>query len=313
MKRRFPATVLVTGVTGFLGSHLCQALVGRGVAVRALVRRAESPLPLGVSPHIGDLQDVPAVRRAMSGVNGVIHLAAHVHGSSADPNTIHRVNVDATMALLETAASAGATDFFFASSVKAVGEANVTPWTESTPPDPADAYGKSKLQAERLVRDFAERNGIHAPILRLPLVYGPGMKANALRLFRMIDRGVPLPFRSVRNRRSLLFTGNLVLAALATIESPKGSDTFFVSDDEDLSTPMLVTAVARALGRPARLVSVPETLLRAAARISPAIARLVGSLAVEISRLKAGTGYAPAYPVAEGLRMTAEWFRAEVA
>jgi UDP-N-acetyl-alpha-D-quinovosamine dehydrogenase len=322
VKRALPATVLVTGAGGFLGSHVCAALVERRVAVRALVRRPDAPLAPGAFPVMGDLEDSASLRRAVAGVAGVIHLAAHVHGSSADPEAIGRVNVDATVALLEAAAAAGVRDFLFASSVKAVGESNEAPWTEAATPAPADPYGRSKLEAEGLVREAAARHGLHAPILRLPLVYGPGMKANALRLFQLVDRGVPLPFGSMHNRRSLLFTGNMLAALIATIESPEGSDTFFVSDDEDLSTPRLVTAVARALGRPARLVPVPVGLLRAAglagdlvSRLVPfplttaAVERLAGSLAVDCSRLKRLTSYAPLYSVAEAMTMTARWYR----
>lgn len=317
-----PASVLVTGAGGFLGSHVCAALVERRVTVRALVRRADAPLASGASPVTGDLEDFASLRRAVTGVEGVIHLAAHVHGSSTDPGAIRRVNVDATVALLEAAASAGARDFLFASSVKAVGESSDAPWTEATIPAPADPYGRSKLEAEGLIREAAVRHGLHAPILRLPLVYGPGMKANALRLFQLVDRGVPLPFGSMHNRRSLLFTGNLVAALIATIESPDASDTFFVSDDEDLSTPRLVTAIARSLGRPVRLVPVPVGLLRAVgltgnliSHLVPfpltmaALDRLAGSLAVDCSRLKRLTGYAPPYSVAEAMTMTARWYR----
>ena len=145
----------------------------------------------------------------------------------------------------------------FASSVKAVGESNESPWTEDAVPHPADPYGRSKLEAERRVREAARRHGVHATILRLPLVYGPGMKANALRLFQLVDRGTPLPLGLIHNRRSLLYTGNLTAALIAAMECPAGGETFFVSDDEDLSTPQLVRAIARALGRPARLVPIP--------------------------------------------------------
>lgn len=322
VKRPFPATVLVTGASGFLGRHVCDALVRRGVAVRGLVRRADASLAPGVASVTGDLEDLASLRSVAAGVEGVIHLAAHVHGSSADPAAVRRVNTDATVALLEAAAAAGARDFLFASSVKAVGESSVDPWNESTAPAPADWYGRSKLEAERRIHAAAERHGIHAPVLRLPLVYGPGMKANALQLFKLVDRGVPLPFGSVHNRRSLLFTGNMVAAAIAAIESPQGNDTFFVSDDDDVSTPMLVTGIARALGRPVRLVPVPVGLLRAGALVgdvlswafpfrltSAALDRLVGSLAVDCSRLKARTGYIPLHSVAEGLRITAQWYR----
>jgi nucleoside-diphosphate-sugar epimerase len=147
------------------------------------------------------------------------------------------------------------------------------------------------------------------------------MRGNALRLFGAVERGLPLPFGGLRNRRSLLYTGNLTAAILATLGSPAGSDLFFVSDDDDVSTPGLVAAIASALDRPARLVPIPVGLLRAAgragdmlARVCPfplttaALERLLGSLAVDCSHLRLATGYAPPYRLHEGLRLTADWY-----
>jgi nucleoside-diphosphate-sugar epimerase len=322
--RPLPATVLVTGANGFLGRHVCEALVARRIAVRGLVRQAGTCLPAGtVAATARGLDDLAAIRAALQGVDGVIHLAARVHQHATPDATpaFRAVNVAGTRTLLGEAISAGVRDFVFFSSVKAVGEGSETPWTESTPPAPADAYGATKLEAEAVVRSLADREGVHAPILRLPLVYGPEMKANALRLFQLVDRGVPLPLGSVRNRRSLLFTGNLMVALFASLESPAGSDTFFVSDAEDLSTPALVALIARSLGRQARLVPFPVGLLRMAGRAGDVVARarpfpittaaidrLVGSLAIDSSKLTRLTGYSPPYSVAQGLRITAEWY-----
>ena len=329
MRRALPARVLVTGATGFLGGHVCTALLERGVAVRGLVRRAGPLLPPGIDAvTAGDLADRAALRAALQGVEGVIHLAARVHQPTVpgDDAAFRAVNVDGTRTLLEEAIAAGVRDFVFASSVKAVGERSDGPWDESTPPVPLDAYGRTKLEAETTVRGLAERHGLHAPVLRLPLVYGPGMKGNALRLFRLVDRGLPIPLGAVRNRRSLLFTGNLTAALFSTLESPSGSDTFFVADGETPSTPELVTAIARALGRPLRLVPIPVGVLRLvggagdlAARVLPlpraseAVDRLVGSLEVDSARLVRCTGFVRPYTMAEGLRITAEWYRASVA
>jgi nucleoside-diphosphate-sugar epimerase len=324
--------VLVTGATGFLGGHVCQAFADRGIAVRALVRRPSRLTPAGIEPWpVRGLDDVAGLRTALAGVEGVVHLAAHVHqGSipadgSAAAAAFRAVNVEGTRTLLDATIAAGVRDFVFASSVKVVGEGSDAPWTEETPPAPADAYGVTKLEAERLVRDQAVGHRLHAPVLRLPLVYGPGMRANALRLFNAVARGTPLPLGAVHNRRSLLFVGNLVAAIVTTLQSEGGSDTFFVSDAEDVSTPELVRAIARALGRPARLVPVPIGLLRAAARAgdrlagivpfpltSAALDRLVGSLAVDSSKLARRTGYRPPYSLSEGLRITAEWYRSQV-
>lgn len=318
----------MTGATGFLGGHVCRAFADRGIPVRGLVRRPGSPTPVAAEPWaVSDIRDAAALRPALAGVEAVIHLAAYVHqraipaDGDAAAAAFWAVNVEGTRTLLDVAIEAGVRDFVFVSSVKVVGEGGQVTWTEETPPMPVDAYGVTKLEAERLVRVRSAITRLHAPVLRLPLVYGPEMKANALRLFDAVARGMPLPLGAVRNRRSLLFTGNLTAAILATLQSTAGGDTFFVSDGEDLSTPDLVREIARGLGRPARLLPVPEKALRVAgrlgdlvARMAPcplttaAIDRLVGSLTVDSSKLMRMTGYRPPYRVRDGLRITAEWY-----
>ena len=268
------------------------------------------------------LDDVAGVRRAMAGVTTVVHLAAHVHQPGAlDYQAVRFANVDGTRVLLDAAVDAGARDFVFASTVKAVGEGSEEIWTEETPPAPADAYGRTKLEAEGLVRAAAARHGLHAPVLRLPLVYGPGMKANALRLFDLVQRGVPLPLGAVHNRRSLLYVGNFVAALEAVLEQEGGDGLFFASDGPAISTPELIRAIARALGRPARLVPVPVPLMRAAARAGDLVARaapfpltsanldrLIGSLAVDSSRLEHAVGFHPPHTMEAGLAVTARWY-----
>lgn len=324
MTRPLPRTILVTGATGFLGSHVSAALVARGVAVRGLVRRTDAPLPARVEPaYARGLDDREGIAAALQGVEGVIHLAARVHqvATPSDETAFRAVNVEGTRILLQEALAMGVRDFVFTSSVKAVGERSETRWDETTPPAPVDPYGATKLECETLVRSLGERARVHTPILRLPLVYGPGMKGNALRLFRLVDRGWPLPLGSARNRRSLLFTGNLVAAVFAALESPSGSDTFFVTDAEAVSTPELVKAIGHALGRPARLLAFPVPLLQAFGRVGDAVARgfpfpltteavnrLVGSLEVDGSLLVRRTGYTRPFTLAEGLRVTAEWY-----
>lgn len=317
--------MLVTGATGFLGRHMVQALLGRGMAVRALTRPGSTSAPAGTEPApVAALSDSAGLQRALEGVTSVIHLAAYVHRPRVrDEQAYHAVNVEGTVALLDAGVAAGIRDFVFVSTVKVVGEVSREPWSERTQPAPADPYGRTKLAAEQAVRAAAARHGLHAPILRLPLVYGPGMKANALRLFQIIDRGLPLPLGAVQNQRSLLYVGNFVAAVGATIEHEAGNDLFFVSDGLPIATPDLIRAIARALGRPARVVSVPVGLMRAAARIGDQIARvvpavpftsvtldrLVGSLAVDSSKLSAAVGFRPPYTLEQGLAAAAAWYR----
>ena len=321
--------MLVTGATGFLGTHVCRALAARGLTVRALTRQPNAPLPGGIMPAVvRDLTDAVGLAAALDGVSTVVHLAGYVHQPRAhtDELACRAVNVGGTRVVLQAAVAAGVRTFLFTSTVKAVGDQSREPWTERTPAAPADAYGRTKLEAEQLVRAVAGRHGLHAPILRLPLVYGPGMKANALRLFDLVDRGVPLPLGRVENQRSSLYVGNFLAAMTCVVEHAAGDDLFFVSDGSPVSTPQLVRAIARALGRPARLVPVPLGLMRLGARLADVLAlavpslpdgsaimdRLAGSLAVDTSKLTAAVGYRPPYTLEQGLAATAEWYRGRV-
>jgi nucleoside-diphosphate-sugar epimerase len=328
-----PARVsLVTGASGFLGAHVCRAWAASGRAVRGLYRRPPlEPIP-GVEAAIcAGLDDRAGLRAALVGVNTVVHLAARVHvmhDTASDPlGEFRRVNVEGTRVLLEEAIAAGVERFVFVSSIKAMGEASDELWTEATPARPVDPYGVSKLEAELLVREVAGSAGLHAPILRLPLMYGPGVGANMLRLFQLVDRGLPLPFGAVRNRRSLAYVGNVVGAIDAVLATPAaGAEVFLVSDGKDFSTPELIRAIARALARPARLVPVPVAVFRGAASMgdlldrvgrspltSASVQRLLGSLAFDASKLSRVTGYRPAFSPEQGLDVTARWYRQRAA
>lgn len=307
-------TILVTGSTGFIGRPLCRALLDAGAKIRGSSRQGGTHPVTGVERvQVGDPLDREALRAVTAGADAVVHLAARVHvmrETAADPLAeFRRANVEATRVLGEEAAAAGVRHFVLASTVKAVGEGNTAPWTEDTPPQPVDPYGRSKLEAEQVMRDLAGRLGVDVTVLRFPLVYGPEVKGNMLRLFALVDRGVPLPFGAVRNRRSMLYVGNLVAAVRSALEPPaEGCRTFFVTDGRDLSLPELLRLIGAALGRPTRLLPVPPGLLRLLLP-SAAAERLIGSLAVDGSRLGRATGYRPPFTVEEGLRATAEWYR----
>lgn len=321
-----PSIAVVTGATGFVGSWLCRTFAESGIQVRGVARHEPGPIQPGVSFHRADVLDPAALRPALAGADTVVHLAARVHvmreTSTNALAEFRRANVEGTRILLEEAVRAGVGRFVLASTVKAVGEVSTAPWTEEVPPRPVDPYGVSKLEAEALVRRMAEEHSLHASVLRLPLVYGPGMKGNMIRLFRLVDLGVPLPFGLVHNRRSLAFVGNVAGAIMAVLHSPAArGETFFVSDGHDLSTPELLRAIGRALGRPVRLLPVPPALFRAAGQVGDLIARvrpasitsdamdrLLGSLAVDSSKLSRLTGYRPPYSVEEALRVSADWY-----
>jgi nucleoside-diphosphate-sugar epimerase len=320
--------VLVTGAAGFIGQHVCRALVTRGSHTRALVRNSARGVVTGAQPFVtADVTDRTALRAALRGVDAVVHLAAYAHDARSRDATseYRRVNVDGTAALLDEAIHAGVRRFIFVSSVKAVGEStprDIT-WTESVEPTPSTDYGATKLAAEQLVRDAVLTNGLSAAVLRLPLVYGPGMRANMLRLFQLVDRRVPLPFGGIRNCRSLIFAGNVTAAIEKLLAADlSGCETFFVNDGRDLSTPELIHAIGRALRRRPLLLPVHERLINATARAgdalarvtpwpftSAAAARLLGSLRVDSTRIQRLVGYSPVFTIEEGMAATAGWFR----
>jgi len=229
------------------------------------------------------------LRASEDGCDSVVHLAniAHTSASAAD---LQRVNVEGTIAQARVALAAGARRFVYLSSLKAA--------------QPDDAYGRAKLQAERALLGLA---GLEPVILRPPLVYGPRVKANFLALLRAIDRGWPLPLASIENRRSLVYVGNLVDAILACLGGPAQGRTYAVSDGAPVSTPELCRAIGRALGRPARLFAFPGALLR----LAPGLARLAQSQEADDRAIRAELGWQPPFSLEEGLRLTAQWYRAQ--
>ena len=310
--------IAVTGASGFIGRAVCSALAESGMPVRAVIRPGAKPVETCAErAEIPDLLDGVALRRAFQGASAVVHLAGRAHRMREDARDalaeFCRVNVDGTKAVVEAAAAAGVRRCLVASSVKAVGDANTTPWTEATTPTPSDPYGVSKLEAERAAFEAGARGGVETVVMRFPLVYGPGAPANVLRLLRLVDRGLPLPLGRIRNRRSMLYTGNLASAVQTLLDAPRvGGEVFFLADGVDLSTPDLVRTIAGALNRPARLWPVPVSVLRLGGlltRRSPEITRLVGSLSVSIDKLQHHTGWRAPFTPARGWGATAAWYR----
>jgi UDP-glucose 4-epimerase len=249
--------VVVTGADGFVGRAVCAHFRAAAVAFRGLVRTlslatAARPdmLPTGDLTRIADA----SLEQALQGARAVVHLAARVHvmrDTAADPLLEFRaVNVDATERLARAAAKVGASHFVFASTVKVNGEA--TPpgraFCESDPPDPHDDYAASKWEAECTLADVARETGLPVTVLRLPLLYGPGVKGNVARLVDAVARGVPLPFGKVDNRRSLLGVGNFASGLDAVLAAPppaaRGVSTYFVADAVPVSTSELIRAIA---------------------------------------------------------------------
>ncbi|HUO44194.1 MAG TPA: NAD-dependent epimerase/dehydratase family protein [Burkholderiales bacterium] len=316
--------ILVTGAGGFVGTALCGQLRRQGKAVRAAIR---APMQKRVPPDgietvaVGDLAAATGWGAALDGIDCVIHLAARTHvmrDTAADPLAEYRhINVDAAAALARAAAAARVRRFVFLSSIKVNGERTVKqPFTEDDAPHPEDAYAVSKWEAEQALWKIAAASGIEVVVLRAPLVYGPGVKGNFLTLLRAVARGTPLPFASIHNKRSLLHVGNLAAAIARCIDDPAAAGkTFLVADDEGISTPELVRAIATALDVPARLLPFPPALLRAAAALlgrGGAMARLTGSLQVDSGRIRRELGWRPECTLAQGLAQTARWYHAQV-
>ena len=307
--------ILVTGASGFVGTVLCRELLARGHTVRAAVRRLVPPSAVASQLHQILVPDIAAEfdRRALvDGVGAVVHLAAIAHRSNLDDGEMRRVNCDAAVRLAEAAAGS-VRRFIFLSSVKVHGEDSGSgTYAEDDALDPQDSYGRSKLEAERALTETAARMGIELVIVRPPLVYGPEVKANFLRLLGWVDSGLPLPFASVRNRRSLIYVGNLVDAIARLAEHPAARGPFLVSDDESVSTPELVSRIASVLGRSARLLPAPLAFLRMAGMIAgrrDEIRRLTGNLAIDSLRARRLLDWRPPYTLDAGLAQTARWFR----
>ncbi|MDM7943748.1 MAG: SDR family oxidoreductase [Hydrogenophaga sp.] len=307
--------ILITGGTGWVGSNALRALQQQGHDIVAVTRSAT------------DLHGVRTERICADDADGkwpdalrnrqlVLHLAARVHvmkETTAHPlQAFREVNTHATLNLAKQAAAAGVRRFVFVSSVKVNGEATEegAPFTASDVPAPQDPYGISKMEAEQGLREIAEHTGMEVVIVRPPLVYGPGVKANFASLMRAVQRGIPLPLASVTgNRRSLVALDNLVDLLITCIDHPAAANqTFLVSDGEDLSTADLLRRLGQAMHQPARLFPVPPSLLQLGARLlgKGAVAqRLLGNLQVDISHTRNTLNWSPPISVDEGLRRAA--------
>lgn len=304
--------VTISGATGFIGSALSASLRGR-VLRRAL--RLPSTVALPEDFVVGDIGPNTDWRAALAGADCVVHLVARTHVLDRASDTLaayRHINVEATRNLALQAVAAGVRRFVFLSSIKVNGESTPEhPYTETDVPAPQDAYGVTKHEAEVVLRDIAARSSMELVILRPPLVYGPGVKGNFLRLLRLIDLGVPLPVASVRNRRSLIHVANLVDAIVTCMDEPAAAGHAWLASDADISTPDLIRKLAAGMGRPARLLPCPQAMLTLAAALvgqSTTVARLTGSLRVDASNLRTILGWRPRIPLDQGLIDTARWY-----
>ncbi len=312
--------VLVTGANGFVGRSVCRWFLDRGADVVGCVRRPDARLLLPTGTGCEVVAD-PLERRAWQQVvddrTTVVHLIARTHVANEGPDALpeyQRTNVEVTRALLVAAVDAGVPRFVFASSVKAVGEGEGSPYSPTSPCRPCDAYGRTKLEAERLVQSECDGTATTQTIVRPPLVYGAGVRGNFERLVRAVDRGLPLPLGLAHARRSLVHVRNLADAIGTIAFHPAAAGRVLHVADEGAAPTVreLVETVARHLGRPARLVPVPTSLLRAVGQLlgrSGAVERLTGSLVLGTRELRELLAWRAPVSFDEGVRDTVEGHR----
>lgn len=308
--------ILITGANGFVGRFLTQHLASEGLSVSGVIRtdtifnsRVERKI---LKPTIDDQTDWT---EALSQQETVIHLAARVHvmnDTSVDPLAeFRKVNVVGTLNFARQASKAGVKRFIFVSSVKVNGEHTEAgkPFNENSVTGPQDAYGISKLEAEQGLLKIAHETGMEVVIIRPPLVYGAGVKANFASMMRSVKRGIPLPLGAIYNKRSFVYVGNLVSMIMCCIDHPAAANqVFMVSDGYDLSTTQLLRSCAEALGVKARLLPVPQKMLELGAALigkRNVAQRLCGNLQVDISKARTMLGWSPPFSVADGLKATA--------
>ncbi len=311
--------ILVTGAQGFVGLPLSTALVKLGYQVRCAVRGSFNVNQSQETLSVGDINGDTAWTDALVDVTVVIHLAARVHvmnETAADALSAYRkVNVEGTLNLAKQAALAGVKRFIFISSIKVNGEATALghPYHEEQAPAPLDAYGLSKYEAELELQQLAKDTGLEVVIIRPVLIYGPGVKANFKAMMRCLALGMPLPLGSIHNQRSLLALDNLIdLIQLCIVHPAAANQTFLASDGMDLSTSELLRSMAEALGKPARLIKLPESLLMLGAKLvgKQAMAqRLCGSLQVDNAKARELLGWQPPVSVQEALLKVADAYR----
>lgn len=304
------ANILVTGASGFVGGAVAKSLQDANVICYG---RTKPTFESGVADFIkGELTNQELLREALIDVDVVIHCAARAHvmdDQVSDPLKAYReVNTQNTLYLAKAAALAGVKRLIFLSSIKVNGESTSDrePFTANEPVNPCDPYGISKFEAEESLKKISVETGLEVVIIRPPLVYGPGVKANFSSMMKLAKKNFPLPLGAIHNKRSLVALENLVDLILTSIHHPRAANqTFLVSDDHDLSTTELIEMMTRAAGHSPRMLSVPQRWLEIGGKLvgkKQIIERLCGNLQVNISHTKNTLGWKPPLSVEEGIR-----------
>jgi nucleoside-diphosphate-sugar epimerase len=318
MEVNMAGVIAVTGANGFVGRALCIEAVGRGMLVRGITR-APCTLPHGVeNVVVGEVDGETQWVHALAGCEVVIHLAARVHimrDKSLDPlSEFRRINTAGTIRLAQCAVSAGVRRLVNVSSIGVNGPSTEgeSEFTDRDIPDPHNPYSQSKWEAEQALRVIQSQGTLEVVTVRPPLIYGPGVGGNFLRLLGAVYRGIPLPLGLTRNFRDLLFVGNLTDFLLLCADHPRANgNTYLVSDGTPVSTHTLLRGLARALNVPSRLFPVPPFLLQWAGNMTGYTAefeRLLSSLRVDSGKVQRELDWYPSYSLREGLQATADWY-----
>ncbi len=310
----------VTGAGGFVGQHVTKALGNAGHSVRALVRRTpDNDIPgvddVRLIPSLGANTDRVSLTEALRGLDVIVHLAAHVHIiHGGDEAAFMDANVAGSVALINATSAAGVPRFIFMSSVKAVGErSGQTPLNVTSTPMPEDAYGRSKLAAERALLEVAQKQNVQLNILRPTFVYGWPAVGNLGMVIWAIKKGIPLPLAGINNRRDMIYVGNLADAVAAAVGAKNITmHPYFLSDGDPISTPAFFRRVAKAFAKPARLFYVPVWLLQLLGVLGgrrEMIDRLTESLEVDSTPFRRDARWQPAYNMDQGLAALAADYR----
>ena len=310
--------ILITGATGFIGTQLSETLANSGHHVRATARSAAPNSPITREMVTCDLESADNLDHLTTGCDAIVHLAGRAHVMSDNPATSESLylsaNVDVTKNLAQSASRTGVKRMILMSSIKVNGESTTidTPFTSQDTPNPQDPYGRSKTQSEQALWDIATTSELEGVVIRPPLVYGPGVRANFASLIGIVNRGMPLPLGSIHNKRSFVAIDNLIDCIETTLQTPNaGGQTFLVSDGQDLSTPELIRAIASSLHKSPMLIPIPTALLKLAATTAgkrSAYDRLCGSLTVDIALTKQKLSWTPPFTVQDSLQRTVDAF-----
>ena len=314
--------ICVTGATGFIGSKLSLKLSQLSYDVLAPVRNLSSnSLSLNQNlKYIKVEKEGSSLNysKILKQVDTVIHCAARTHVvkevEKSPQIAYQKINVEETLNLATQAASFGVKRFIFLSSIKVNGEKTLR--SESFKHNdiamPEDAYGVSKLEAEKVLRELSDRTGLEIVIIRAPLVYGEGVKGNFLRLLNLTNKKIPLPFARINNIRSLVGLDNLIDLIICCIDHPKAAgQIFLISDNESISTPELIKRIGAAMGKSTRLFPVPLSIFKLLGRLmgkSYEVDKLLGSLMVDTSHTRQILGWKPILSLDDGLNKTVQWY-----